>query len=507
MASKITSSGISSLLGGIIFISAITVHAEPAVRGPEQVQDWQKTGLAFLQTAAAQQTINKTAKNIILFVGDGMGLSTVTAARILQGQQQGKPGEENQLAFERFPYLALSKTYSWDQQTPDSAPTMTAIVTGYKAREGMLSVNHLTARAECDAAKISANSLPTLLEQSAQAGKATGIVTTTRITHATPAANYAHTAMRDWEADSDLPPRCGVKDIARQLIEASPAVRNSLKVVLGGGRAKFMRVDQLDPEYPNKRGARKDGRDLLAEWQALHQQGVYVTDNKGFKAADSARFDTLLGLFEPSHMQYEADRLADKAGEPSLTEMTEKAIQRLQRSPKGYFLQIEAGRIDHAHHAGNAKRALLDTIMLSDAVARARAMTSVEDTLIIVTADHSHTLTLAGYPHRGNPILGVVKDVPEQDGAPVSESKDELGLNYTTLGYANGPGAQHPRHAITAADSEDVEYQQAALVPLKSETHGGEDVAIFASGPQAHLFRGVMEQNWIYYVMRHAFGF
>ncbi len=104
---------------------------------------------------------------MILFLGDGMGISTITAARILEGQMKGKTGEENRLAFESLPYTALSKTYSWDQQTSDSAPTMAAIVTGYKAREGMLSVNHTTARGECNAAAIERTRLKTILELAA----------------------------------------------------------------------------------------------------------------------------------------------------------------------------------------------------------------------------------------------------------------------------------------------------------------------------------------------------
>lgn len=194
-----------------------------------------------------------------------MGVSTVTAARILDGQMNGKPGEENRLSFEAFPYLALSKTYSSDQQTSDSAPTMTAMVTGYKTREGMLSVNHLTARGECNPAVIAANSLPTILEQAASAGKSTGVVSTARITHATPAATYSHISVRDWEADSNKPAGCAVKDISQQLIEVSPVVKASLKVVMGGGRTYFLPKTLKEPEY-NSSGRRNDGRDLTAEW-------------------------------------------------------------------------------------------------------------------------------------------------------------------------------------------------------------------------------------------------
>ena len=206
MSNNIQRKVIASALTAIFALGALPVSAaEPVVQGPESVQDWYNNGQRFIHDAKRLHAEHRHAKNVILFVGDGMGISTLTAARILEGQLNAKPGEENRLSFEKFPYVALSKTYSWDQQTSDSAPTMTAMITGYKAREGQLSVNHLTPRGECSAAVIAANSLPTLLEQAAAAGKATGVVSTARVTHATPAATYAHTSVRDWEADSNIP--------------------------------------------------------------------------------------------------------------------------------------------------------------------------------------------------------------------------------------------------------------------------------------------------------------
>ena len=496
--------------------------AEPAVKGPEAVQDWYNAGQKFVADSKRVVPNARKAKNVILFVGDGMGISTITAARILEGQMNGKTGEENRLSFENLPYVALSKTYSWDQQTSDSAPTMTAMVTGYKAREGMLSVNHNTPRGSCDAAIIAANSLPTILEQAAAAGKDTGVVSTARITHATPAATYSHTPVRDWEHNGQLPAGCGVKDIARQLIEVSPAVKTSLKVAMGGGREYFRANTQFDPENVTRKGLRTDGRDLTAEWVASRgAKAAFVYGRTGFDAATPDNTDYLLGLFERSHMQYEADRATlDVAGEPSLTEMTEKSISMLKKNPKGFFLHVEAGRIDHAHHAGNAARALLDTIELSKAVKKAYEMTDPNETLILVTADHSHVFTIAGYPHRGNDILGLVASVPTVDGNPTTKDKDSLGLPYTTLGYQNGPGYNgnlgqnktptangSTRPDLTAVNTAAVGYLQEAAIPMGSETHAGEDVAIFASGPKAYLVRGSMEQNWIYHVMKDAFGF
>ncbi|MCC2654974.1 MAG: alkaline phosphatase [Panacagrimonas sp.] len=516
-------------------------QSAPVVQGPESVDDWRASGERFLKQARAAPKPRIRAKNVILFVGDGMGISTVTAARILEGQRRGAPGEENRLSFEEFPHVALSKTYSWDQQTSDSAPTITALITGYKARDGMLSVDHRTPRWACDAELIRSHALRSLLERAAAAGRATGIVTTARLTHATPAATYAHTAVRDWENDAEirrfearraLPPgSCTVKDIAAQLIELAPPIRASLRVALGGGRAQFLPASAGDPEDgPERRGLRADGRDLMQEWIRTRGAGARVaTDSASFASADDAKTRFLLGLFERSHMEYESDRSNDKGGEPSLTQMTERAIRMLAAEPKGYFLQVEAGRIDHGHHAGNAYRALGDAIELSNAVRRATELTRVEDTLIIVTADHSHTFVIAGYPHRGNPILGKVSPVPDVDGEPPGPALDLQQRPYTTLGYANGPGhsgksdrqpagpkrfphqpmqsfSDAPRPDLRAQDTEAADYLQESLVPLQSETHGGEDVAVFARGPSAHLVHGVMEQHWVYYVMREALG-
>ena len=194
-------------------------------------------------------------------------------------------------------------------------------------------------------------------------------------------------------------------------------------------------------------------------------------------------------------MQYETDRDKDKGGEPSLAEMTAKAIDLLSKNEDGFVLMVEAGRIDHAHHAGNAYRALEDTVALSDAVKAAYDKVNPEETLIIVTADHSHVFTIAGYPKRNNPILGIAGSA--DDKKP-----------YTTLGYMNGPGAikvGEPRADLTDVDTHDPDFLQQALVPLgESETHAGDDVAIFAQGPWAHLFQGVVEQNMIYHVMAKA---
>jgi alkaline phosphatase len=467
----------------------------------------------------------RPARNLILFLGDGMSLTTVAAARILEGQRRGLAGEENLLSFERFPYTALSRTYNTDSQVPDSAGTMTALVTGVKTGIGRTSVGPSARRGDCAAAR--GAELATLLELSEAAGLSTGIVTTARLTHATPGATYAHSSERNWENDTDLSDTArqeGCRDIARQFVEFPAG--DGIEVAFGGGRAGFLPATQADPEYPDRRGWRTDGRDLVQAWQQRHPEGRVIWNAAQFAALDPARSPRVLGLFEPDHMQYEHERRRDAGGEPSLAQMTATAIRMLDRNDRGYFLMVESGRIDHAHHAGNAFRALDETVAFAEAVRVAQVLAG-DDTLVVVTADHSHTLGFAGYPKRGNPILGKVVGRSTEDHPEGDLARNALGLPYTTLSYANGPGypgatANQPegpkrfpsvprdvRQAsawpdLGAVDTEDPDFLQPAAFPMRSETHAGDDVGVWATGPGSDAVRGSIEQNVVFHLMLQA---
>lgn len=501
---------------------AYTVDVPVVERPKAESGDWWfRDGAA---QAAARGAMGGRAKNVIVFLGDGMSLTTVAAARILEGQRRGGPGEENRLSWETFPATALSKTYNTDAQTPDSAGTMSAIATGVKTRMGMISVGPEVPRGDCEASR--RHPRTTLWELAASTGMDVGIVTSTRVTHATPAATFTHVPSRGWENDVELPQaarEAGCVDIARQLVESPLADR--VKVLMGGGRANFMPATAQDPEWTGQRGLREDGRDLIATWAARHPGGAYVWNAKQL---EQARPDApLLGLFDPSHMQYAHDRAKDAGGEPDLATMTRAAISRLSRSGDGYVLLVEGGRIDHANHEGNAFRALDETIALSDAVRAAMQATSPEDTLILVTADHSHTLNFVGYPVRGNPILDKVRGSSGEGDGAGAYATDALGLPYTTLSYANGPGyvgasAQQPEgpkrypHALADAraasgrpdlrnvDTTAPDYMQEALVPMANESHGGEDVGIWARGPGSEAVRGSLEENAIFHILLQA---
>jgi len=511
--------------------AAASAIAVPQIQRPQQetAQWWFTAG-----AAAAHTNVGATpprAKNVIVFLGDGMSITTIAAAHILLGQRQGKDGESARLAFETLPYTALSRTYETDSQTPDSAGTMSAIMTGVKTKAGFISVSQAANRADCASSR--GQELVTALELAELSGMSTGAVTTTKITHATPAATYGHLPERNWESDVDVgqsPAGGDCADFARQLVEQP--FGDGLEVALGGGRENFMLPIQRDPEEPGRPGKRLDQRDLIAQWSA-RPGAAYVWNKQQFDAVDVSKTTHLLGLFERSHMRFEHDRTnppANESGrvaaeEPSLAEMTRTALKMLKKNPKGYFLMVEGGRIDHAHHGGNAYRALTDTIAFSEAVQAALDDTDAADTLIVVTADHAHTLTFAGYPQRGNPILGLVHGGSDFEDSGSALALDQHKLPYTTLGYANGPGYvgasdQQPegpknyphyyrslgkpaagRPDLTKVDTQAPDYMQESTVPFMSESHGGEDVAIFARGPGAQAFHGELEQNVIFHII------
>lgn len=498
--------------------TAFTLSMQAAAELPEyqQTSNWYASGESRLAEKLADQRSPRTAKNIILFVGDGMGISTLTAARILEGQLRGESGEENLLSFEAFPYTALIKTYNTNQQTPDSAGTMTAMMTGVKTRAGMINIDSDGLRADC--AGTAGNELNTFLELMEDQGRSTGIVSTARITHATPAATYARSPERNWESNdglSDEAVQNGCADIAAQLVGLD--VGDGIDVILGGGRRHFITAENG--------GKRTDERDLTGEWldRYADQTALYVQTGSELESADLAAADKLLGLFTSSHMSYEADRMANAKDEPSVAQMTGSAIELLSKNEDGFFLMVESGRIDHGHHAGSAYTALHDTIAFAEAVKVAAEKVDLEDTLILVTADHSHVMTIAGYATRGNPILGKVET---NDGAGAPAGEPALAADdqpYTALSYANGLGfadlgdetdadarynlaADTGRKNLSDVNTEAPGFHQEAMVPMGSESHAGEDISLHAIGAGAELVQGTLEQSAVFHLMIGASG-
>jgi alkaline phosphatase len=448
--------------------------------------------------------VEPRAKNVLFFLGDGMGINTLTAARIYA------VGEDGELTIDTLPESAFVKTFSNDAQVTDSAASMSAYMTGEKQNNGVISMSSDT-RSIAPAPDANGNRLvsrcengrpvPTLAELARQRGLSAGVVTTTSVTDATPAATYAHACTRRLETD-----------IAAALVPGGAGYNKALgatglDVVFGGGAQNFLPLA--------KGGKRADGRDLLAE---LAARGYRV-------AADSAQFNALaaqsrqsaIGLFAPNHLAYDAER--DAARQPGLADMTRKAIGILSKNPNGFFLVVEGGLIDHALHATRAKRALQETVSYNAALKAAIDEMQLIDpglknTLIVATADHDHTLLLNGYSPRtgkttaSNPgVLGLVrhrttgKPLLDQDGAP-----------YTIIGFGTGEhrvaGSRAQQPALTDDIVSGDDYHQEATIRVRpgAETHGGADVYLGAIGAGAETFRGTIDNTRVFSLIKSAAG-
>ena len=513
----------SLIVSTAALLSAGTAFAQDL---PQSGDAWFTSAQEALQAQIEKQPNTNRAKNVIVFVADGNGVGTNYATRLFAGQEEGGLGDDYNLPQDLFPYSALVKTYSSNGQTPDSAPTASAMNSGIKTRNDLINVTDNVDVGDCAAALESG--VKTFAEIVTEMGKSVGVISTARITHATPAAVYGRSADRDWEDDTQIPEGCEQDDLAMQLYTQMDA--GIIDLAMGGGRRHFLTTG--DEGVEGDAGVREDGQNL-AQMAQDELGAVFVQDQEGFDALDLTSDAPVLGLFEASHMQYEADR----SGEPSLAEMTRAAIEKLSANEDGYFLEVEAGRVDHANHAGNLARVVRDGVAFADAIAAAEEMVDVEDTLIIVTADHEHAIAFNGYCGRGSDILGLCMEVNEAGTEALDQPNLAAdGLPYTVAGYLNGAGSvlveQMPegeeasaptetdageaapeagspiysgdRSAIADADVTDLDYLQQALVPMSSETHAGVDVAVYAKGPWAHLFAGTIEQNMIFHVMHHA---
>ncbi|XP_077553185.1 alkaline phosphatase, tissue-nonspecific isozyme-like [Haemaphysalis longicornis] len=331
-----------------------------------------------------------------------MGVPTVTAARIYKGQRlHQSSGEEEQLSWETFPHVSVSKTYGLDAQTSDSANTATAFLCGVKANVATLGVDSRVKRGSCH--NDSSTHLTSIMLWAQDAGMWTGVVTTSKLTDATPAASYAHAGLRDWE--SSVPGTCDAEDIAYQLVHRQPG--SDFKVILGGGREMFRDKSMTDEEM--KPGRRLDGYDLikaLRDPKAKLGNATYIWTRQDLRTVEADKTDFLLGIFDSDHLPYVIDRSSPNSTKPTLPEMTRVAVQILRRAPKGFLLLVEGARIDMAHHNNHGMSALEETLELDQAVFETHKTLDTNESLLVVTADHSHVFTISGYPERGTNILG-----------------------------------------------------------------------------------------------------
>ncbi|XP_032670591.1 alkaline phosphatase-like [Odontomachus brunneus] len=467
----------------------------------EDSRHWHDLADKELEESLSYRWNTKKAKNVILFLGDGMSVDTITASRIYRA------GETSRLAWEHFPHIGILKTYNTNKQVADSASTATALFGGVKTNYEVVGVDAHVELGDCEASLNADYHVDSFITWAQAAGKATGFVTTTRVTHATPAPLYAHSANRRWECESKMPKNAtGCKDIARQLVEDDPG--KNIRVIMGGGRQVMksnVSADEFDP-VDSWACYRRDGRDLIDEWIRDKSDRMLahsvVQNNEELSRLDIDNVDYLLGIFANGHIEMDWKRKRGPKGQPSLEQMTTAALRILQKSPQGYFLMVEGGLIDFAHHRGHAAQALLETVRFSDAINATLRMIDTDDTLVIVTSDHSHSMSLNGNSARGSSILGIAQR-SKHDGIPYTT------LSYSTGGpnniaYTVGEKGQAVRIDPSKSNTSDFTYSQQATIITDEAYHGGGDVAVYAIGPYAHLFHSVHEQNYVAHVIAYA---
>lgn len=337
---------------------------------------------------------DETASNIILFIGDGLGDAQRTAARWKHVGQTGK------LAMDDMSFYGEIVTQSSNRKITDSAAAATAMATGIKTKNGIIGLDKRL------------NSISSILEYANNRKKSTGLVTTTQLTHATPAAFVAHVNHRN-----------KVLEIGKQIAAAD------VNVLLGGGEDDFIPATETGC-YVGQ-GKRSDYRNLISEMSA--DTYTYVCERDSLNSLDPASVSHVIGLFADEGMQ--------RPFSPLLSEMTRKAISILSQNPEGFFLMVEGGQIDWAGHDHDAENMINDTIGFDKAVAVGLDYSKDHpDTLVIVTADHETGGMLVDLVSSGSPDEDGPFEMPDGTLFFVNWTKEAHSAKDVPL-TASGPGA------------------------------------------------------------------
>lgn len=458
----------------------------------------------------------RKARNVILFIGDGMSNAHRVAARILaRGIQEGK--YKGKLTLDDMPAMALVSTSGVDSVITDSANSASAYTTGHKSSTNALGVYADRTKSTTDDPKV--ETITSLAQR--RLNMAAGVVTNTEIEDATPASMVAHTRRR---AEYDV--------IVQQFLDQKP------DVIMGGGAANFIPKSMAG----SKRG---DDQDYVAKFR---DAGYAVATTAGeMKAASAAGAEKLLGLFNLGNMDGVLDRKFLKVGsvkrypeQPDLTEQVKSAIEVLSKNENGFVLMVESGLIDKYTHALDMERAIYDTIMLDNAVKVAKDFADQKnDTLILVLADHTHPVGIVGVMHddMDGPApnvelrdrLGIYADAgypsypaPDAEGYPNKvDVKDRLALfsasfpdyyetyrpkmdgpnNPTVAGKEKGTYAANEIYAKSPGAQ-----LRAGNLPKdgNSDVHSAEDSLLNAYGPGSEMVKGLMDNTDVFKVMAHA---
>jgi alkaline phosphatase len=323
------------------------------------------------------KSLPKNETNIILMIGDGMGFEHLKLASWVEFGQNGEfPIDE--LAFKKN-----VTTYNRDNEITDSAAAATAIATGHKTRNGYLSVLP------------NSRSVKTILEMSRAMGKATGLISKTEITQATPAAFMTHVSSRD-----------DTVTIANQIVEDS-----GVDVLMGGGFTHFS----------------------TSQIEEMESNGYSIVRNK--TELQNINTGKIFGLFADVYLPYEINR--DYNITPSLAEMTEKAIEILSQSTEGFFLMVEGGMIDHAAHSSNKVRLTLETIDFYHAFEVALSFISNnENSLLIVTADHETGGLNVLNESLNDELPSINKTFEENEDLRIARATN-ITVSWSTMGHTN----------------------------------------------------------------------
>ncbi|WP_431205743.1 alkaline phosphatase [Bradyrhizobium betae] len=465
------------------------------------------------------ETGPRKAKNVILFIGDGMSPAHRVAARILsKGIAEGK--SRGKLAIDDMPHMALVATAGSDSIITDSANSASAYATGHKS-----AVNALGVYADRTASPFDDPRVETITSLARRRhGMAIGIVTNTEIEDATPAAMVGHTRRR-----------AAYDEIVEQYFAAKP------DVLMGGGSANFLPKSATGSK-------RKDEADYIVKF---HEAGYQIATTASELSASAAKSETgrLLGLFATGNMDGVLDRKFLGGGgvkkfpeQPDLTEQVQAALNILSKNETGFFLMVESGLIDKYAHLLDMERAVYDTIMLDNAVRQTRewARARGDDTLILVLADHNHPNSLVGTV---NDDMGSTPNVPlrervgvyEQAGFPNYPAPDAEGYpsrvdvsrrlaifsaslpdHYETfrpkLDNPNEPTVKAADGGTFKANEKYRDVPGAVLRPgnlsamIGASVHSGEDVILTATGPGSERVHGSMDNTEVFRVMVEALG-
>lgn len=461
----------------------------------------------------------RKAKNVILFIGDGLSPAHRVAARLLsKGIAEGK--SLGKLAIDDMPRMALVATAGSDSIITDSANAASAYTTGHKTAVNAMGVYADRTASPFDDPKV--ETIASLAKR--RNGMAIGIVTNTEVEDATPASMVAHTRRR-----------AAYDEIVAQFFAARP------DVLMGGGAANF-----LPQGAPGSR--RGDTIDYVAKFR---DAGYAVATTRAELDAVNAKAEArqLLGLFAPGNMDGALDRKFLKGGgvrkfpdQPDLTEQMQAALNILSKSDAGFLLMVESGLIDKYAHALDMERAVYDTIMLDNAVAQARKWAAArgDDTLILVLADHNHP----------NSLVGTIND--DMSTTPNVPLRERVGV-YDKAGFPNYPApdaegypsrvdvsrrlaifsASLPDHYETFRPKLDnpneptekgdqpgtfkanEKYKDVPGVVLRygnlpammnASVHSGEDVILTGTGPGSDRIQGSMDNTDVFRIMADALG-